>query len=91
MHHTKYAVVGMSILMDSLLFFESCDNPGWMMNIKDPHLYRIVCSIAEKRENPDSVNICLGAAEFSEVILFSRQLQTLGHFVKNLLADNQDY
>ena len=70
---------------------ESCDNPGWMMNIKDPHLYRIVCSIAEKRENPDSVNICLGAAEFSEVILFSRQLQTLGHFVKNLLADNQDY
>ena len=81
----------MSILMDSLLFLESCDNPGWMMNIKDPHLYRIVCSIAEKRENPDSVNICLGAAEFSEVILFSRQLQTLGRFVKNLLADNQDY
>ena len=81
----------MSILMDSLLFLESCNNPGWMMNIKDPHLYRIVCSIAEKRENPASVNICLGAAEFSEVILFSRQLQTLGHFVKNLLADNQDY
>ena len=81
----------MSILMDSLLFLESCDNLGWMMNIKDPHLYRIVCSIAEKRANPDSVNICLGAAEFSEVILFSRQLQTLGRFVKNLLADNQDY
>lgn len=70
---------------------ESCDNPGWMIIIKDPHLYRNVCYLIKKNKIPISINVSLGYTELSEIILFSQQLHSLSSFVKKLLNDSLDY
>lgn len=70
---------------------ESCDNPGWMIIIKDPHLYRSVCYLKKENKIPISINISLGNTALSEVILFSQQLHSLSEFVKTLLDNGVGY
>lgn len=66
---------------------ESCDNPGWMLNIKDPRLFHVLDSLNKKGEIPDSIGMRMGCPEWSEVILFSAQLHPLSAFVKQLMMD----
>lgn len=65
---------------------ESCDNPGWIINIKDPHLFKIVHSLIESNDIPVSVDICIRDKKLSEFIIFSEHLCILSNFVKYLLA-----
>lgn len=66
---------------------ESCDNPGWMLNIKDPRLFQVLDSLNKKGEIPDSIGMRMGCPEWSEVILFAEHLHPLSACVKRLMAD----
>lgn len=66
---------------------ESCDNPGWMLNIKDPRLFQVLDSLNKKGEIPGSIKLRMGCPEWSEVILFAEHLHPLSAFVKRLMAD----
>lgn len=64
---------------------ESCDNPGWMLNIKDPRLFQVLDSLNKKGEIPGSIKLRMGCPEWSEVILFAEHLHPLSAFVQQLL------
>lgn len=64
---------------------ETCDNPGWMLTIRDPDLCHRFCSLILTEQIPDAVKILIGDEALSEVILFSPQLRDLSDFVLSVL------
>lgn len=64
---------------------ESCDNPGWVINIKDPHLFSVVSSLIKENRIPACIDVSLRDPELSELVLFSQHLHSLSDFMKDLL------
>lgn len=60
---------------------ETCDNPGWMLNIKDPCLFEIMLSLIDAKNVSDTVDIQVRNSELSEIVLFSHQVHDLSEFV----------
>lgn len=64
---------------------ESCDNPGWLINIKDPDLFKCVCYLVRENMIPQSIDYQIRCAELSEVVLFSPELSSLSEFVVQVI------
>lgn len=65
---------------------ESYNNPGWLIKINDPLLFKVLDALNGRKEIPNYIKIRMGCTELYDVILFSDNLHSLSIFVNQLLT-----
>lgn len=64
---------------------ETCDNPGWLLKIRDPALFNKISKQGVPPGREESVSILIADQDRSECWLFAGELAELEHYVAGML------